>query len=202
MCHAVRQENRCRYLRFILRLNDCIKWSYLTLLCMHGVMYLCEVASSGVAAPSLKEDKRGESSMPRSLVSWELSSVWLNTPCQKKTNRGIYNGKEKYTLLCTLCLCFWMSIMLMGPMHCSELHHCLGWNATGRDRHFTHPLKNMFFTCARPWKKIQPWVKMSPSFEVKQRKKRLSGGDEPFGCSKCTSTTLKWVRQSLRVAAG
>lgn len=69
---------------------------------------------------------------------------------------NISSGKEKYTLLCTSCVCCWKRTMLIGPMHCSELHHCLGWSATGGDRHFTHPLKTCSLLVHTPGKKYSP----------------------------------------------
>lgn len=179
VCRAVRQENRCRHLRLILRPNDCFKLSYLTLICMHGVMYLGEVASTGAVAP-LKEDQRGESSMPRSLVSWERSSMWLNTPCQKKKTVEylVRKGKVHITVH-VVCV-------LLKENHVDRTN-ALQWITSlfRLERHrrrqaLYSPIKNMFFTCAHPWKKIQPWVKMCLSLEVKQRKRRLSGGDGPF----------------------
>lgn len=87
--------------------------------------------------------------------------------------------------------------MLIGPMHCSELHHCLGWDATGGDRHFTHPLKTCSLLVHAPGKNAA--LSENVSFEVKQRKKRLSGGDDPF---RLLQMHFNNIKASLRVAAG
>lgn len=153
MCHAVRQENRCRHLWFLLRPNDYIKWSYLTLLCMHGVIYLCQVASNGVVAPSGEPKRWIFNAKKFSFIRTIIKMIKYTLP-KNVVEYLVRKGKVHITVHILRVLLNEHHVDRTNALHwitsLFRLEHHMKRQA------LYSPIKNMFFTCARPWKKYSP----------------------------------------------